>query len=59
MTRHIIAASLAVLMFAAPAIAFAADPAPAATEAPAKKTKTHKAATHKAKKSKKAAAPAS
>jgi hypothetical protein len=52
MTRHLVAASLAVLMFTAPAIALAADPAPAATEAPMKKAKTTH---HKAKKAKKAA----
>jgi hypothetical protein len=54
MTRHLIAASLAVLMIAAPVAAFAADPAPAAsTDAPApKKAKTHK---HKAKTAKPAA----
>jgi hypothetical protein len=58
MTRHLIAASLAVLMIAAPAVAFAADPAPAAsTDAPApKKAKTHK---HKAKAAKPAEKPAS
>jgi hypothetical protein len=56
MTRQLVAASLAVLMLAAPAIALAADPAPATDSAPAKKAPTHK--THKAKKAKKEAAPA-
>lgn len=60
MTRQLVAASLAVLMLAAPAVALAADPAPAASDsassAPAKKAshKSHKS--HKAKKD--AAAPA-
>ena len=39
MTRKLLAASLAVLMLAAPAIALAADPAPATTDAPMKKAK--------------------
>ena len=56
MTRQLVAASLAVLMLAAPAIALAADPAPATDSAPAKKAPTHK--THKAKKAKTDAAPA-
>jgi hypothetical protein len=57
MTRQLVAASLAVLMLAAPAVALAADPAPTAADssAPAKKTSTHK---HKSKKAKKEAAPA-
>ncbi len=41
MTRHLIAASLAVLMLAAPAIALAQD-APATTDAPKKHAKHHK-----------------
>jgi hypothetical protein len=56
MTRQLVAASLAVLMLAAPAIALAADPAPAADSAPAKKAPTHKS--HKSHKAKKEAAPA-
>jgi hypothetical protein len=61
MTRQLVAASLAVLMLAAPAVALAADPAPASSDsssaAPAKKAshKSHKSS-HKAKKD--AAAPA-
>jgi hypothetical protein len=54
MTRHLIALSLAAMMFAAPAIAYAADPAPATSDAPAPK-KTHK---HHKKAAKKEAAPA-
>jgi hypothetical protein len=50
MIRQLTAASLAVLMLAAPAVALAADPAPAATDAPAKKAPAHK---HHAKKAKK------
>jgi hypothetical protein len=42
MTRHIVAASLAVLMFAAPAIALAQTPAPATTDAPKKAKHHHK-----------------
>jgi hypothetical protein len=51
MIRQLTAASLAVLMLAAPAVALAADPAPAAADsAPAKKAPMHK---HHAKKAKK------
>ena len=61
MIRQLTAASLAGLMLAAPAVAFAADPAPAAdgaSAAPAKKA-SHKASHKSSKKSKKdAAAPA-
>jgi hypothetical protein len=60
MTRQLVAASLAVLMLAAPAVALAADPAPAtdSSAAPAKKAPAHKShkSSHKAKKD--AAAPA-
>lgn len=56
MTRQLVAASLAVLMLAAPAIALAADPAPASDTAPAKKT--HKSSHKSSKKAKKEAAPA-
>jgi hypothetical protein len=41
MTRHIIAASIAALMFAAPAIAFAQTDATATPAAAPKKAKTH------------------
>jgi hypothetical protein len=53
MTRQLVAASLAVLMLAAPAIALAADPAPATDSAPAKKAPAHKShKSHKAAKKK-------
>lgn len=58
MTRQLVAASLAVLMLAAPAIAFAADPAPAASDSSAPAKKTHKSSHKSSKKSKKEAAPA-
>ncbi len=55
MTRHLIAASLAAVMFASPAIALAADaPATSTYSDTAPKTKKHH--THHSKKSKKTAA---